>query len=80
MGEFAGPVPAMKEEPNPPPDLVSPLLHTTGTVGPSERSIVVVFTTYPKDTTRPQGAAAIARLCRSLSPLVPMPPPNLRQD
>jgi hypothetical protein len=35
MGEFAGPVPAMKEEPNPPPDLISPLLHTTGTIGPA---------------------------------------------
>jgi hypothetical protein len=80
MGEFAGPVTAMKEEPNPPPDLVSPLLHTTGTIGPGERSIVVVFTTYPKDTTWPQGAAAITRLCRSLSLLVPDAPPDLRQD
>lgn len=71
MGEFGGPVPAMKEEPHPPPDLVSPLLHTTGTIGPGERSIVVVFTTYPKDTTWPQGAAAITHLCWSLSPLVP---------
>jgi hypothetical protein len=33
----------------------SPLLHTTGTIGPGERSIVVVFTTYPKDTTLAAG-------------------------
>ncbi len=80
VGEFAGPVPAMKEEPNPPPDLVSPLLHTTGTIGPGERSIVVVFTTYPKNTTWSQGAAAITHLCWSLSSLVPDPLPDLRQD
>jgi hypothetical protein len=80
MGEFAGPVPATKEESNPSPDLVSPLLHTTGTIGPSERSVVVIFTTYPKDTTWPQGTAAITHLCWSLSPLVPDAPPDLRQD
>lgn len=80
MGEFAGPVPAMKEEPNPPPDLVSPLLHTTGTIGPGERSIVVVFTTYPKDATWPQGAAAITRLCWELSLLTPSTRPDLQQD
>lgn len=80
MGQFAGPVPAMKEEPNPPPDLVSPLLHTTGTVGSGERSIVVVFTTYPKDTTWPQGAAAVTRLSRSLGPFVPGARPVLQRD
>lgn len=80
MGEFAGPVPAMKEEPNSPPDLVSPLLHTTGTIGPGERSIVVVFTTYPTHTTWPQATAAITRLCRSLSPFVPDGPPDVWQD
>jgi hypothetical protein len=71
MGEFAGPVPAMKEPPHPRPDLISPLLHTTGTIGPDERSILVLFTTYPKHTAWPQGAKAITRLCWSLSPLVP---------
>jgi hypothetical protein len=71
MGEFAGPVPAMKEPPHPRPDLSSPLLHTTGTIGPDERSILVVFTTYPKHTTWTHGAKAITRLCWSLSPLVP---------
>lgn len=81
MGEFAGPVHAMKEEPNLPPDLVSPLLHTTGTIGPGERSIVVVFTTYPTHTTWPQAAATITRLCRSLSPFVPdAAPDDLRAD
>jgi hypothetical protein len=53
----------MKEEPNLPPDLVSPLLHTTGTIGPGERSIVVVFTICPTHTTWPQAAATITRLC-----------------
>jgi hypothetical protein len=71
MGEYAGPVPAMKEEPNPQPDFASPLLHTTGTVGSDQRSIVVVFTTYPRDTSWPQGAAAITELCESLRPFVP---------
>jgi len=61
----------MKEPPRTRPDLISPLLHTTGTIGPDERSILVVFTTYPKHTTWPQGAKAITRLCWSLSPLVP---------
>jgi len=80
MGEFAGPVTAMKEEPNPPPDLISPLLHTTGTIGPGERSIVVAFTTYPKDTTWPQGAAEITRLCWNLSLLVPGSRPTFPSD
>ena len=71
MGEFAGPVPAMKEQPHAHPDLLSPLLHTTGTIGPNERSIVVVFTTYPQHATWPQATTAITRLCWSLSPLVP---------
>lgn len=71
MGEYVGPVPAMKEEPNPQPDLASPLLHTTGTLGSGKRSIVVVFTTYPRDTTWPQGAAAITELCASLRTFVP---------
>lgn len=80
IGEFAGPVPATKEETNPPPDLVSPLLHTTGPIGPGERSIVVVFTTYPRDTKWPQGAAAITRLCGKLAALVPGSRLHLRQD
>jgi hypothetical protein len=80
MAEFAGPVAAMKEEPDPSADLISPLLHTTGTIGPGERSIVVVFTTYPKGTTWPQGAAAINRLCWDLSLLVPDPRPNFPAD
>ena len=71
MGEYSGPVPAMKEEPNSQADFASPLLHTTGTVGSDQRSIVVVFTTYPRDTTWPQGAAAITALCESLRPFVP---------
>jgi len=80
MAEFAGPVPAMKEEPDPPADLVSLLLHTTGTIGPGERSIVVVFTTYPKGTTWPQGAATITGLCWDLSLLVPDSRPNFPAD
>lgn len=80
IGEFAGPVPAMKENPNPPADLISPLLHTTGTIGPGERSIVVIFTTYPKDATWPQGAADITRLCRNLALLVPGSRPNFSSD
>jgi hypothetical protein len=76
MGEFAGPVPAMKEPPHPPPDLLSPLLHTTGTIGPGERSILVVFTTYPQHTTWPQATKAITRLCRFLSPLIAGGAPN----
>lgn len=71
---------AMKEEPNLPLDLVSPLLHTTGTIGPGERSIVVVFTICPTHTTWPQAAATITRLCRSLSPFVPDAGPDLRAD
>ncbi|MDQ4021234.1 MAG: hypothetical protein M3257_06325 [Actinomycetota bacterium] len=79
MGEYAGPMPATKEEPNPQPDFASPLLHTTGTVGSGKRSIVVVFTTYPRDTTWPQAAAAITELCESLRPFVPGADPVLRQ-
>ncbi|HJT03676.1 MAG TPA: hypothetical protein VJ757_08620 [Pseudonocardiaceae bacterium] len=80
IGEYAGPVPAMKENPDPPTDLISPLLHTTGTIGPGERNIVVIFTTYPKDTTWPQGAADITRLCGNLSLLVPGSRPNFSPD
>lgn len=66
--------------PDSPADLFSPLLHTTGTIGPGERSIVVVFTTYPKGTTWPQVAAAITRLCWDLSLLVPDSRPNFPAD
>jgi hypothetical protein len=76
IGEFAGPVPASKESPHPPPDLLSPLLHTTGTIGDDQRNILVVFTTYTQHTTWPQATKAITRLCRSLSPLAPDSAPN----
>lgn len=49
----------------------------TRTIGPGERSILVVFTTYPQHTSWPQGTTAISRLCRSLSPLVPDAPPSV---
>jgi hypothetical protein len=66
----------MKEQPQARPHLLSPLLHTTGTIGPNERSIVVVFTTYPQHATWPQATTAITRLCWSLSPLVADGGPN----
>ncbi len=68
IGEFAGPVPASKEPPHPPPDLLSPLLHTTGTIGDDQRNILVVFTTHPQHTTWPPATKAITHLCWSLSP------------
>ncbi len=40
---------------------------------------MVVFTTYPKDTTWPEGAKAITRLCQSLSSQVAGARPLLRQ-
>lgn len=77
LNEPPGEPRAMKEEPNPQPDLTSPLLHTTGVVGPESRSVVVVFTTFEQGTTWPRGAAAITELCESLLPFVPDGRPSL---
>lgn len=71
MAEFAGNPPAGREAAHPPADLVSPLLHTTGLLGPEQRSIVVVFTTFAEGTSWPQGAATITELSERLRPFVP---------
>ncbi|MFB9906431.1 hypothetical protein [Allokutzneria oryzae] len=64
----AGPVAAAKEDEV---DFASPLLHTTGTVGKDDRSVVVVFSTFPKGTTWRQGADRITKYTRALLPYVP---------
>jgi len=69
IGHFAGELPAMKE-PTDTPDLVSPLLHTTGTLGAGERNVVVLFTTYPAKTTWRQGASVITKLAQHLKPFI----------
>ena len=68
---YTGPLMAMKEEAAPPPDLSSPLLHSTGIIGDDERTLVVVLTTFAPHTSWPDGAAAITAVCRALRGLVP---------
>ncbi|WP_344872034.1 hypothetical protein [Allokutzneria multivorans] len=71
------PVPAAKEDVV---DLSSPLLHTTGTVGKDDRSIVVVFSTFPKGTTWQEGSDRITRYTRALLPYVPGARPGRPSD
>jgi hypothetical protein len=48
-------------------DLLSgAVLHTTGTVGPDDRTIVVVLTQYPSGSTFPKAVATVTSLTRSL--------------
>jgi hypothetical protein len=47
-------------------DLVGEALHTTGTVGDGDRSIVAVFTLHPDGTARATAAATVNALTRSL--------------
>jgi hypothetical protein len=48
-------------------DLTRPALHTTGTVGPDDRSIVAVFTLHPVGTSYGKAYTDIGRLTRSLN-------------
>lgn len=48
-------------------DLVSEALHTTGTVGPDDRTIVAVFTLHPPGTPYGKACTDVTRLTRALS-------------
>ncbi|WP_350277751.1 hypothetical protein [Kribbella sp. HUAS MG21] len=48
-------------------DLVNDALHTTGTVGPDDRSIVAVFTLHPSGTLYEQAYAEVTRLTAELT-------------
>ncbi|TCC32318.1 hypothetical protein [Kribbella sindirgiensis] len=48
-------------------DLVNDALHTTGTVGTDDRSIVAVFTLHPSGTPYEQAYAAVTRLIAGLT-------------
>ena len=48
-------------------DLVSEALHTTGTVGPDDRSIVAVFTLHPAGTEYEKAYAEVTRLTAALT-------------
>lgn len=66
-----GPPPVTASDPAPPGvvavDLLSgAVLHTTGTVGPDDRTIVVVLTQYPSGSTFAKAAATVTALTRSL--------------
>ncbi|MGW1344736.1 hypothetical protein ACWCOV_27095 [Kribbella sp. NPDC002412] len=50
-----------------PVDLVSDALHTTGTVGPDDRTIVAVFTLHPAGTPYEQAYAEVTRLTGALT-------------
>lgn len=50
-----------------PVDLVSDALHTTGTVGPGDRTIVAVFTLHPAGTPYEQAYADVTRLTGALT-------------
>ncbi|MFI6675841.1 hypothetical protein [Kribbella sp. NPDC050470] len=50
-----------------PVDLVSDALHTTGTVGPGDRTIVAVFTLHPAGTPYEQAYAEVTRLTGALT-------------
>ncbi|TCO35966.1 hypothetical protein EV652_101854 [Kribbella steppae] len=50
-----------------PVDLVSDALHTTGTVGPSDRTIVAVFTLHPSGTQYEKAYAEVTRLTAALT-------------
>jgi hypothetical protein len=50
-----------------PVDLVSEALHTTGTVGPDDRSIVAVFTLHPPGTEYEKAYAEVTRLTAALT-------------
>jgi hypothetical protein len=48
-------------------DLVNDALHTTGTVGPGDRSIVAVFTLHPSGTPYEQACAEVTELTAGLT-------------
>ncbi|TDO69077.1 hypothetical protein EV651_101114 [Kribbella sp. VKM Ac-2571] len=56
-----------KEKPQSVVDLVNDALHTTGTVGANDRSIVAVFTLHPSGTPYEQAYAAVTQLTAGLT-------------
>ncbi|MEU8221315.1 hypothetical protein [Kribbella sp. NPDC048915] len=48
-------------------DLVNDALHTTGTVGPNDRSIVAVYTLHPSGTPYEDACAAVTKLTAELT-------------
>jgi len=60
---WAGPAPAAAAD----VDLTRPALHSTGTVGAGDRSIVAVFTLHPVGTSYGKAYTDIGRLTRSLN-------------
>jgi hypothetical protein len=50
-----------------PVDLVSDALHTTGTVGPGDRTIVAVYTLHPSGTQYEQAYSEVTRLTAALT-------------
>lgn len=63
FGQFGGPAPAMKELPA---DLTSPMLATTGVLGPRQRTVVVVFATYVGGISWKRASAQLTRVSKSL--------------
>jgi hypothetical protein len=80
MGEFAGPVLAMKEEPNPPRTLSARCCTPRGRLAPAKAASSWYSPHLSEAHDVAQGAATITRLCRSLAPLLRDAPPDLRQD
>jgi hypothetical protein len=50
-----------------PVDLHSDALHTTGTVGPDDRTIIAVFTLHPRGTPYEKAYAEVTRLTAALT-------------
>ncbi|WP_156935088.1 hypothetical protein [Pseudonocardia spinosispora] len=63
FGQFGGPAPAMKELPA---DLASPMLATTGVLGPHQRTVVAVFATYSGGISWKRASAQMTRMSKSL--------------
>lgn len=61
-------------------DLVQIYNYILDTTSAKYRDFIIGTLQGSTDTTWPQGAAAIARLCRELSPLVPGACPEVWQD
>ncbi|RJL32262.1 hypothetical protein D5H75_16625 [Bailinhaonella thermotolerans] len=49
------------------PDLGHPVLHTTGVLGPGDRRIMVILSTYPSGTTWDASVARLTRFTRALT-------------
>jgi hypothetical protein len=52
--------------PTPTPSFVGEVLHTTGTVGPDDRSIVAILSLHPEGTSYAKATATLTALTRSL--------------